>query len=295
MSIIVLCTWNVLHLNVPAIRNPNAGSWRKMWWKISDSKKKVKWMIITILVPELLLGKAASTHSPFGFGYECVRDTLADMGYFVLDWGDPSTDSKDDEDMKTWRIELKQAIEEALNRKDFLESYRINISRLKSRFWALSADQWGLLQARGIARLPDIPDWQLAKLDSGSGLVKILAAIQVTWLFIQLSARKRLGYSSSQLEFSALAYAACSIVTFGFYWNHPQDVEAVLFVGPEVWKKDYSPSSDPAILIRLLGQNGPQCLCPKWRIWSKVDRDVGSEPIPNDSTHGGILTFFGSL
>ena len=291
MSIIILCTWNILHLNVPAIRNPHAGSWHKMWWKISGSKKKVKWMIITILVPELLLGKAASGRSTFKnpFLTLSVRDRLANMGYFVLDWGDPSTDSKHDEDLKTRRIELKQAIEESLNRKDFSESYRINISRLESRFWALSADQWDLLEYRDIARVPDIPDWQLERLDSSSGLVKILAVIQVTWLIIQLSARKRLGYPSSQLEFSALAYAACSIVTFGFYWNHPQDVEAVLFVKAEAWKKDNLPSSDAATLIRDLGQRGPRYLCPKWRIRSKVDRDVGPEPIPNDSTHGGVM------
>jgi hypothetical protein len=45
---IVLCTWSVLHLNVPALDD---GSVTKLL-------QKVKWMLITIVFPEFILALA---------------------------------------------------------------------------------------------------------------------------------------------------------------------------------------------------------------------------------------------
>ncbi|KAI0838767.1 hypothetical protein F5Y06DRAFT_43912 [Hypoxylon sp. FL0890] len=100
-SVIILCTWNVLHLNVPPIRRAE-GFWAKIWLTIIASTTKIKWMVVTILVPEYLLGKALSerlsvktalspserNHPMFGtIGGEwgAVHCCLANMGYFVLD------------------------------------------------------------------------------------------------------------------------------------------------------------------------------------------------------------------
>ena len=58
LTIIILCTWNILHLNVPAMRPEPESLLQKWRWTISDFMKKVKWMLVTILVPEFLVGKA---------------------------------------------------------------------------------------------------------------------------------------------------------------------------------------------------------------------------------------------
>lgn len=65
LSIILLCTWNIQHLNIPAQR-PILGDeipWLKRtcktsWWKILDTGKQLKWMLFTILIPEYIMGKA---------------------------------------------------------------------------------------------------------------------------------------------------------------------------------------------------------------------------------------------
>lgn len=62
LSIILLCTWSVLHLNVPA-RRPPASIPIKMWWAIWDSRKKAKWMMLAIPIPEYLVGKALDEFS----------------------------------------------------------------------------------------------------------------------------------------------------------------------------------------------------------------------------------------
>ncbi|KAI4157208.1 MAG: hypothetical protein LQ342_008457 [Letrouitia transgressa] len=315
---------------------------RKIWWKIWDSKTKIKWMLFTILVPEYLMGKAISerysvesTSQPYSKKHPpSVRIYLANMGYFVLDWGNTATYSgddtatcsgddtaicsEDDEDLKTTRTELQQAIKDVLDRKDLPESQRINISRLKSRFWALNAQQWNYLESKGIARLPETPEWQLERLDSSSALVKLLAVIQVLWLIVQLISREIRSQPSSQLEISALAFAVCSIVTYIAYWKRPQDVEAVCFIKAGAWnqrlnnspntndsntddsntddpntddpKTDDPNTNDTAVdLIRALGRCGPQYLWLKPRVQSKIGDEAGPKPIPNDGTHMGSM------
>ncbi|KAL8299468.1 hypothetical protein RB593_009384 [Gaeumannomyces tritici] len=54
LSVILLCTWSILHLNVPAQHRPRG--WRqKMRWKLALLRKKLKWMAMTLLAPEVLL------------------------------------------------------------------------------------------------------------------------------------------------------------------------------------------------------------------------------------------------
>ena len=295
LSIIILCTLNILHLNVPAIRPPTKSKWRKVWYKIWDSKTKLKWMLFTILVPEFIMAKALSEEQ------HDIHTHLANMGHFILDWGDPTTWTREDEDLKgTWN-EVRQAIDDVLDQPSLSRTMRVNVSRLKSCFWALNADQWRLCRSWGFGRLPDTPDWQLEKLDNSSALVKLLAIIQVVWLIVQLIARKIGGHPSSQLEISALAFAVCSIVTYIAYWNHPRDVEAVCFIKAEAWKIDPSihPQNEAIRLIRELGLQGPSYLWSEPRIQSKIHREANPKPIPNHSLHeitdnpykvsGGIL------
>ncbi|EJT69314.1 hypothetical protein GGTG_12933 [Gaeumannomyces tritici R3-111a-1] len=55
LSVILLCTWSILHLNVPPQHRPRG--WRqKMRWELAQLRKKLKWMVITLVAPELLLG-----------------------------------------------------------------------------------------------------------------------------------------------------------------------------------------------------------------------------------------------
>ncbi|KAI1418525.1 hypothetical protein F5Y13DRAFT_196350 [Hypoxylon sp. FL1857] len=110
-SVIVLCTWNVLHLNVPSIYR-SKGFWDNIRLVVLASTTKFKWMVVAILVPEYLLGKALSERlsvtftlfppekgdpdkdasdegapdedTPIG-EWEAVHYYLANMGYFVLD------------------------------------------------------------------------------------------------------------------------------------------------------------------------------------------------------------------
>ncbi|KAL8334644.1 hypothetical protein RB598_009078 [Gaeumannomyces tritici] len=56
LSVILLCTWSILHLNVPPQHRPRG--WRqKMRWELAQLRKKLKWMVITLVAPEVLLAQ----------------------------------------------------------------------------------------------------------------------------------------------------------------------------------------------------------------------------------------------
>jgi hypothetical protein len=108
LVIIILCTWSIQHLNISAQRPllPLSTPWfskaRKiLWWAILDSRKKMKWMFFTILVPEFILGKAISDRNAAGMArdnfrrlkmgtddqhFESVHGYFADMGGYYLDF-----------------------------------------------------------------------------------------------------------------------------------------------------------------------------------------------------------------
>lgn len=55
---IFACTWTIQHLNIPEQRGGRNKGWRgDIKWKLKGFWRSLKWMLITIVVPELLLAK----------------------------------------------------------------------------------------------------------------------------------------------------------------------------------------------------------------------------------------------
>jgi hypothetical protein len=103
LSIIILCTWNIQHLNIPAGRPITQNKWKALWWQILNSRRQLKWMIFTIFVPEYILGKAlnerlaaqeardtmnTSSLGEKGQTFELIHGYFANMGGYYLDFTD---------------------------------------------------------------------------------------------------------------------------------------------------------------------------------------------------------------
>jgi hypothetical protein len=67
-----------------------------MWWAVLDSRTKIKWVIFTVLIPELIIGKALNDllaaknlpgTSKFNLVWDEVHAHMANMRYFVVDFG----------------------------------------------------------------------------------------------------------------------------------------------------------------------------------------------------------------
>ena len=67
---IITCTWTIQHLNIPkertcctkiagsAKRGPSHGVWCDVKWSAKMFLTNLKWMLVTIVAPEFILGKA---------------------------------------------------------------------------------------------------------------------------------------------------------------------------------------------------------------------------------------------
>lgn len=258
-----------------------------------------------MVMPELILTKVVSDHMSANEWFESTRtqrpvqNYLANMGHFVLDWGHADDGPEDGLDVENnveakggaptlvYRFRELQAHIDALLRADHPKSaITINAERLKSRYWALNARQWVSMKEWGIAELPDTPDYQLERLDSGGGLVKIIALVQIFWLVLQLLVRLIRRHPSSQLEVAALASAVQSALTYSINFWKPHDVAAVRIVRPRAWGDDrFTNGWELKHMMMELAAAGPVYLWTQSRLPPRFDKEVGPSPIPNDGTH----------
>ena len=96
---IIACTLTVQHLNVPEQREERDPGWRgDLKWRLKDTWKSLKWMLITILAPELLIaiswhdliiawrthGKLRQFAEEDEVPWTMTHTLLANMGGFVI-------------------------------------------------------------------------------------------------------------------------------------------------------------------------------------------------------------------
>ncbi|KAI3324013.1 hypothetical protein HD806DRAFT_496221 [Xylariaceae sp. AK1471] len=345
LSIILLCTWSIQHLNVPAGRRRTKSILQRLWWNILDLRRKTKWMFFTILVPEYIFGKALNDrfaakyetkkmkedieiHDWTGVEWEEVHSHMANLGYFVLHFSESldslepmndtsthphlelKTNTEDNEGVlagiqtstqfestnleneygrgldiaqKTTQLACQRQFGRLLEQihqqqhRLLTKSGKINLMRLRSRYWVLNAEEWRMCILMNIADLPKASVRDLEKLDRGGGFVKILALIQVSYLIVQLIVRKISGLSCSQLEITALAFASSSFVTYIILWGRPQGVESIQIVEAKSIP-DWGSVFDIVV-------HGPGYLWTKYRTSSRLDDDFEFAPIPNDASH----------
>jgi hypothetical protein len=258
-----------------------------MWQAILDLRTKIKWMAFTVLFPEYLVGRAFGERlgvkasvklvSQVNASWENFHTYMANVGHFVLDTeGDlGSGASNRDIALVTPPFEAEvNALRDSLTK-----SARINSSRLKYRYWALTAHQLRFAITMKIVDPPKVSARHLKKLDKGEAFVKALALIQVSYLIIQLAARKVAHLPSTQLEIATLAFSASSILTYLLSWNRPQGIETV-----HVMPVKQNDKNRKAV-VETLAKHGPLYLWLDHRPEDTFDEKLGPAPIPNDATH----------
>lgn len=206
---VFICIWTVQHLNVPEQRDGRDQGWRgDLKWAWKGFVTKFKWMILTLILPESLLGKALSEYvigrhslrllKKNGRGKLLPKEVdnwtkihcyYADMGGFVL----RTSTLRDDGHSYAIRHLVKEDI--------------------------------FILRERGLlASLPRIRADQINDMSKGDFFAKAVAVTQVTWMVIQVGVRRARGLPITQLEITACAFAATTFITYGLWWEKPQAV-----------------------------------------------------------------------
>src|ERR1700761_5284923 len=106
-SILLLCTWSVQHLNIqPQIKARAVGQYIRL--TVFLVKRKAKWMLLTLMAPEILIGLALSQFIAARHGIDTMQELacedgvewtmehshFADMGGFVI-WFPDDTGARD--------------------------------------------------------------------------------------------------------------------------------------------------------------------------------------------------------
>jgi hypothetical protein len=215
---VFVCTWAVQYLNIP----PEAPIRR--FWKIKIPAffwKRLKWMLLTIIMPEYLLGAALSgyvaarrfekyTKESGSKGHRWTRTHgyYADMGGFICRLPEKPGNSSGTEP-------------ENPNRD------LVAINSLQVRY---------LLDATILDTEPPISEAEILDKSKGDVFATISAVIQLLWLVIQLVTRKILKLPSSQLEILALAFAVCTSFTYILNYPKPQNIQVASHILDLQWK-----------------------------------------------------------
>ncbi|KAF8847290.1 hypothetical protein BDZ45DRAFT_665973 [Acephala macrosclerotiorum] len=202
LSVLLLCTWSILHLNVP-VQTHAAGTYQKHVRAMKRFGKKIKWMMFSLLAPEWLLGKALS---------DLMSASLLVKKFHEF------TDTDD----VTW---TKSHV------------FLANMGGFAIQFicqgdtWIVDANQLFLLRKMDIIQsLPRLSEDSLRDRNKSDELVKLFALGQVLWLVIQLITRLERHLPISQLEIVTLSFAACSVFTYMLLLQKPKDVQTSIDV-----------------------------------------------------------------
>lgn len=224
---LLVCTWTVQHLNIPdqSIVEGEAPpkrplrqqfyAWARTKW--SHFVPKLKWMLLTLLLPEFLLGKGfqdrilagrsqrkmQSFAETDGVEWTLTHSFYANMGGFVL---------------KAKERHIKSNSEEASFQKVyiFLDAERLYLAR--------GGDK-SVLHKPILEHLPSITQDEIDDKSKGDFFIKATALVQVLWLLIQVIIRAARGLVVSQLEIVVLAYSVCTIITYLLCWSKPQGTQ----------------------------------------------------------------------
>lgn len=284
---------------------------------------KLKWMALTLILPEFLLGRAyqewlmayrsrkemQQLNSAGGFEWTLAHAFYANMGGFMLE-----CKKRDQEDGSAAVVD--ESAENAKELAKNVDIYYLNAGAIVDEIQPRSpGDDNNLrdgnspkdenspihgnsLRQSLLSWLPDISEDVIEEKSKGDFFVKATALIQVLWLIIQVIVRASRGLVISQLEFAVIAYAACFIITYGFWWSKPQDAQiSHIFRLEQPVGNSVPISSD--VLNRLEGKQPRSWFAIVLR-WVRyvgvrglsIEKSVISKPPPNDARYDEICSNF---
>lgn len=255
---VIACTWTVQHLNIPEQREGRDSGWLgDIKWGLKRGFTTTKWMLATIIAPEVLLGKywgdlenaksdlkklrkfAAKDGVPWTLSH-CF---FANMGGFALrthasgrvgkrvpDIADAPTEQSTQQEL-TLAIEPDTLIvptsrddegsdpQKSPENTDFPNPYHLT-----------AGDIFALRESSVLTRLPYVSPDELQDRSKSDTLVRTIAVGQILWVSIQILIRAARHLAISQLEIAVVAFASCAVAMYGLNWYKPKGVEVPITI-----------------------------------------------------------------
>jgi hypothetical protein len=262
---IIACTWTVQHLNIPEQREGRDPGWLgDIKWGLKRGFTSTKWMLATVIAPEVLLGKYLGELADAGLDLEKLRKFAAEdgvpwtlshcffanMGGFVLrthasgrvgkprnvtcqrvpDIADAPTEQGTQQE-STLAIEPDTLIvptsydDEGSDPPKPLEN-----TDFPNPYHLTAGDILALRESSVLTRLPYISPDELQDRSKSDSLVRTIAVGQILWVSIQILIRAARHLAISQLEIAVVAFASCAVAMYGLNWYKPKGVEVPITI-----------------------------------------------------------------
>ncbi|KFY15126.1 hypothetical protein V491_05772 [Pseudogymnoascus sp. VKM F-3775] len=320
---IFACTYSILHLNVPEQRDdrdPGVGGDIK--WFMKAIWSKMKWMLVTVIAPELLLFIATSRFlyareqhpnikklaDADGVPWTLAHTTFADMGGFAVR-GSSGRIGKESPTLEIPpdRVSKELPTPEIPPDRVEKEPSTPDISPIPTQpqvdegapictapreWYFLTLDIILELRSKKHIKLPYIRKAEIDDHSQGDNFAKVVAAAQIIWTIANVITRAARRLPVSQLEISVIAFSVCALIIYACYWSSPKDVSVpVTFLQ---WEGPI-PSAITEIITGTVKKAGSQ----RFRISRGVE--IAQYPISNIFVYrtknvlGPLSLFLGAL
>ncbi|KAK0715468.1 hypothetical protein B0H67DRAFT_471494, partial [Lasiosphaeris hirsuta] len=199
LSVVLLCTWAVLHLNVPA-ETVKVNIRRKIYL----FGRSVWWWLVALFAPELIASG-------------CTVKFLAARHVNIMMQGWAA------EDGVTWA--LPHAFFATMG--GFAIEFEEGLIKVEQLGTTEATGGRQLVEARKrgiISRLPQVTEAEIEDRSKADAVTKFLALVQTTWFVTELVLRTVTRLPISQIEIHTAAMVACSTVAYAANWHRPQNI-----------------------------------------------------------------------
>lgn len=227
-----ICTWTVLHPNIPTQDELLAGWTQWLFWR--KRLKLAGLMVLMVAAPELVVALAArdwlwaraSVSEMRGLGFDDRRWSMshaffANMGGFVLyfkipdqEEGDAGTNTEGDKS-KDQPGPLRQNV--------IQQEGLVRHSLCAARLAMLIREPYEL-------QLPHLTKEELRDRSKSNTLAKLLACMQASCLVVQCFARANQHLAISQLVVATAGFFGCTVMTYLFWLSKPRNVESTVAI-----------------------------------------------------------------
>jgi hypothetical protein len=210
---IFICIWTVQHFNIPEQRDGRDEGWRgDLKWGLKKFTTRLRWMIITLILPEYLMGMAIGDRLN-------VSRLLKKARKLRLSDGSPLP--KDE--LRNW---TKTHVYFGDMGGYLVRTITPRVDGQGVMLVHICSDEVLDLREKGIIKaLPTIYAHQIKDMSSANIFVKAAAIIQVIWMVIQAIGRRAAGLPVTQLEIETCAFAVQAFLTYLMWWGRPQGIQ----------------------------------------------------------------------
>jgi hypothetical protein len=250
---IIACTWTIQHPNVPEQREDRDPGWvGTIKWSLRRFLRSTKWMILTIIAPEIIMGLACWDFVLARQYHKTLKDYAAEdkvpwtwthtyfanMGAFAIRTGvskEPlatpyipreNTDTGD-------TLGEVQADRNPNQGETGEESQKPRPSITPeddgnhNPFHLTASQICKLRELKVLPTLPYITKEEINDKSNSSPPLKTIALGQITWAMVQIIVRGARRIAISQLEIAVIAFASCAVFIYILYWPKPKDISTV--------------------------------------------------------------------